>query len=1235
MAEDWRVISVGLVADTAKYESNMARASKTAAKLGTDTSKLGDGATKSSGIWSKAMGGMSATTVALGGAVALTATQVASSLVRMGTAAVSSAIEFDASMKNVQSLGEESAESLAHLTDVVIEMSTEFPQSANILAEGLYDIESSGFSGAAALDVLEASAMSASAGLTETATSARAITAILNSYGLAGEDAAHVSDVLFQTVNVGVVSFEELAGSIGNFVPMAASMGISLEEATGALATMTLAGLPAAEAATSLARVMSAFIKPSAGMEDMLGRLGIGLEDLADPAIGLSGVMAQLIEETGGQTVALQELFPDVRSLRGALALAANEGETYVRVMEAQAGASEGAGAAAEAFKVQMEGLGAQWQLFKNQVSAIALEGLLALFPVLQDGASTFGAIVAEVAQRLSGAWSSLVSAGADVVDILKDLWAGAQPVVEVVGAMFGGAVIGAITVFATALETITGIVARFSGAIEAAGTALATAFVASKIMGAAQALQIFVANLQSIAAFRGTTVPVELLRRVGIEADGSAGMVGKLKTSLGGLAKGGVVALGIYAIANAFQGLKKAADKADEAIREVRDSAAGQGRAGLQNALDAAREGTTKLNGALHSGQSSWGAFGRTIQGSAQLLTPFNDTVAENTENLKANQEEYERLAVQSGKVDGVVRSLARTYELTTEQTWRLVEADKDLNLTTATTEEIAGSVSGAIGRLGDSTGMAAPQVMGLAESLGLTGDALEEFMGDLGKFEDEVAGKLIFDIGSTTDFTPIKLTEDLPSVDEIVAWYESVNTATSSFSADIATLMQQGYDPGIISSFMQAGLDSAGTVSALADNYTAELVETINAADAAMREHAAQQAELARITFRATQFPTDELTQFVSEAAAIAAASWDENFDPKKTAADLGLDTETYNRIVNGYGLLGKDIKTAVEAEKPDATPTIDEAELQTRVQLVRSTLAGFGDDVKPLTGDQILNLASITQQVSVVDETIAQLETERDVLITTHPDDPSIALVDQRLEDLRRVRTAVMLAEARGVHPTEISLAELAMPGGKPRTAKVDTTADTSGAQVTIDGFVASPFWAQVSVGADTSPADQAIANLRARVTGSVMNVLASLHIPGISGGRHGGFHAFATGGVRPLGVGGITRTPIVAFGEPETGGEAFIPRLGITSTRAKKILDVAAAWHGMTVTPVARSTARSGPGAVYIEAPVSVEVNAVGAGPDIGAQVAAAVSAKIPEITRQVARAAGDHKAVTGR
>src|SRR5687768_7166856 len=112
---------------------------------------------------------------------------VARSMLMVGAAAVTgmglavkSTADFEERMRNVNSIAQMGEAQFQRTGDSVMAMTRTLPQTANQLAEGLYDIVSSGFEGAEALDVLRASAQAASAGLSTTKTAARAIAGVLN-----------------------------------------------------------------------------------------------------------------------------------------------------------------------------------------------------------------------------------------------------------------------------------------------------------------------------------------------------------------------------------------------------------------------------------------------------------------------------------------------------------------------------------------------------------------------------------------------------------------------------------------------------------------------------------------------------------------------------------------------------------------------------------------------------------------------------------------------------------------------------------------------------------------------------------------------------------------------------------------------------------------------------------------------------------------------------------------------
>lgn len=237
---------------------------------------------------------------------------------------VKTAGSFERQMRNVNSIAGLNERQFGSLNKRVLELSGKVAQSPQTLANGLYDLVSSGFNAEQSMTILASSARAATAGLTDTATSTRAVAAVLNAYRLPASRAADVSDILFQTVNRGVISFAELAQNIGDVLPFASAMHIGLRQVGAALATMTKEGISAPEAVTRLKQTIQQFIKPSEAMSAAVKKAGYESGEALVKHKGLQGALEAVIKTTNGSKRSIAELFPDIRGLGGALALTGN-----------------------------------------------------------------------------------------------------------------------------------------------------------------------------------------------------------------------------------------------------------------------------------------------------------------------------------------------------------------------------------------------------------------------------------------------------------------------------------------------------------------------------------------------------------------------------------------------------------------------------------------------------------------------------------------------------------------------------------------------------------------------------------------------------------------------------------------------------------------------------------------------------------------------------------------------
>ena len=309
--------------------------------------------------------------------------------------AVMSAAEFETQMRNVDSILKLTEAQFQATSAEIIALSTRLPQSAATLAAGLYDIASSGFEGADGLKVLEASAKAASAGMSDTATAARAIAGAINAYGMTAEDSAHISDVLFKTVDRGVITFSELSNGIGEVLASAAAVGVSLEEVGAAIATMTKAGIGSDMAMTALNRIMVTFLNPPKLLATALATVTKESALSIIQTKGLAGAVDILNKVSGNSPELLAAMGLEQRSLRAAMSLTRQEGAIYRAELELQADA---AGATQAALERQAKAFAYQWGLMRNQITAAAIGIGQELIPALRPLVETLGRVAKAVA---------------------------------------------------------------------------------------------------------------------------------------------------------------------------------------------------------------------------------------------------------------------------------------------------------------------------------------------------------------------------------------------------------------------------------------------------------------------------------------------------------------------------------------------------------------------------------------------------------------------------------------------------------------------------------------------------------------------------------------------------------------------------------------------------------------------------------------------------------------------
>ena len=236
--------------------------------------------------------------------------------------------EFERSMSEVATMLNEMDERLLpEMTRAIEGMSMAFGKSAVDLSRGMYQILSAGIDASGSIDVLRESSKLATATLTDVETAVDAVTTVLNAYSMDASQAGRITDIMAKTIQLGKLRMDELANSLGGLITVAAQAGVSFEEISAAIATLTKQGIHADMAAHGLRQAINNIISPSVEAKTAMGELGVSFDDLTLEAIGVGGVMEKINNATGGQIGLISQLIPNIRALSAALGLMTNNGE--------------------------------------------------------------------------------------------------------------------------------------------------------------------------------------------------------------------------------------------------------------------------------------------------------------------------------------------------------------------------------------------------------------------------------------------------------------------------------------------------------------------------------------------------------------------------------------------------------------------------------------------------------------------------------------------------------------------------------------------------------------------------------------------------------------------------------------------------------------------------------------------------------------------------------------------
>lgn len=223
---------------------------------------------------------------------------IAGAAVGVGVASAAMAVKFQNDMELIRTQAGASQTEVDKMSSAVLNMAGSVGTAPDVLAAGLYHVESAGYRGATALNILKIAAEGAKVGHADLEDVTNALDGAIVS-GIKGvQDYGQAMGALNAIVGAGDMRMQDLANAMGTGIAATArTAGISLTDVGAALAVFGDNNIRGGRAAIYLRQALTAMDAPSKAAQGALASIGLTSNQLGED-----------LRKPGGLTVAMQDL---------------------------------------------------------------------------------------------------------------------------------------------------------------------------------------------------------------------------------------------------------------------------------------------------------------------------------------------------------------------------------------------------------------------------------------------------------------------------------------------------------------------------------------------------------------------------------------------------------------------------------------------------------------------------------------------------------------------------------------------------------------------------------------------------------------------------------------------------------------------------------------------------------------------------------------------------------------
>lgn len=830
-------------------------------------------------------------------------------------------------------------------------------------------------------------------------------------------------------------------------------------------------------------------------------------------------------------------------------------------------------------------------------------------------------AVLEDAVDRLGPFLSGAADAGRNLWEILGEIAGVVGPVVAGFGAIAGIGIIEMLNMLASTVSAVTGFLADHEQIVQVLAVLYASRFVTA--IGQA-----------TVALVQMTRVQVATwLLTLQANAFAAGGAMGLLRAAMSALPAVALTA-GIFAYASALQKAKdNAQDLIGEITRNVDRTSVDSMREGirdLQVAIDEQRSGLSGYEGA-------WGAVRAGVGNVIQVLTPLENKILDTHAAMGALSKEEEVLAGLAINLEGNINELRNQFGLTEEQIRAVANAagvdltDDFQSVVPPLREVIEGLFSGGRAAL-DMAGGLNLSSSELA-ALGLNATALAQSLLEVKGVFDSISAPGLGDFMRLSDQREkaavkaakseesaaekaVKMERALIGVERaqmrLRDSQEELTRARDSAARNEAVVEAEGALEAAYRDTVRAAFAVLDAERALEDARRArETGRTVQEAEFALQrayeavQAAAEEARIAELKLFAAQDhgTPEEISQSnreLNEAyrrqaetawnlqdaqVALTRARQDAGGGRQEVLAALDL-AEAHRGVTDAQRDELRAAEELVKARSDTGARELEEAELALREALLgvreanlqvaesHEKAAGGAAQIKTATD---IATESLRGFIKVMEENLTAANNwERNLILAAQRGGAGVAAAFNKLgPEYAAVLQQLVTATDRDFNKA----ADLAIAGAVRETEGYKVIirmglGDAEAIAAFQSGAVAESIARELGV--QVPEVKRIMEQYFVSVIGPLNALMLSIgRTPLAPGSKYtlddlAKYATYAKGGVDAH----VVHQPTVLYGERETGGEAFVPKRGISQDRAASILGTAAGWHGLQVVPMAR-------------------------------------------------------------